>query len=266
MVVVEEAAPGESFDTRRVLGRVLAMLRAHWLALGLVSLVIVAPAIIASNWLTDRISDATLSPNRLLDSLEKLAGTTLATIVLIAIEACVTAWVALILIGDETAAVRSVGAPSLAGEVAARAGAIVIQSALLVLGIVAASCLLLVPGILLTLAWIVATPALAAEGLSPRRALARSRELTRGHRGPIFGLILAWYLPVTLLDMVIAKAITGEAHIKQAYAAAPIHFGFLPLMGSLSHMVAAALVASLYVELVTIKEGGLVSSVGEVFA
>jgi hypothetical protein len=48
--------------------------------------------------------------------------------------------------------------------------------------------LLIIPGILLALAWYVAMPVLALEGKGPVDALKRSAELTRGRRGRLFGI------------------------------------------------------------------------------
>ncbi|RYB07568.1 hypothetical protein [Lichenibacterium ramalinae] len=56
------------------------------------------------------------------------------------------------------------------------------------LGIGLASLLLVVPGIMLVCAWIVAAPAYMAERPGMFAAFGRSRRITAGHRWPIFGL------------------------------------------------------------------------------
>jgi hypothetical protein len=50
--------------------------------------------------------------------------------------------------------------------------------------------LLVIPGVLLWLSWVVAVPVVVTEHLTGSDALTRSSELTRGYRGPILGLVL----------------------------------------------------------------------------
>ena len=64
--------------------------------------------------------------------------------------------------------------------------------------------LLIVPGIIVLLMWSVAVPALVVEHTTIGGALHRSRELTRGHRWAILGLILA----ITILTIIIS-AVAG---------------------------------------------------------
>jgi uncharacterized membrane protein len=57
-----------------------------------------------------------------------------------------------------------------------------------------ATLLLVVPGIMLYLAWFVATPVCVVERLGPFRSMGRSRELTQGNRWKIFGMLLLIFL------------------------------------------------------------------------
>jgi hypothetical protein len=50
--------------------------------------------------------------------------------------------------------------------------------------------LLLVPGLIFATLWFVSLPACIVEQLGPWKSLDRSRELTRGHRWKVFGLVL----------------------------------------------------------------------------
>jgi hypothetical protein len=62
----------------------------------------------------------------------------------------------------------------------------------------------LVPYFMLIIMWSVARPACVVERLGPLRSLRRSRELTRGHRWKILGLIL-----LTLLCLLVLLVIVG---------------------------------------------------------
>jgi hypothetical protein len=68
----------------------------------------------------------------------------------------------------------------------------------------------LVPYFMLIIMWSVARPACVAERLGPLRSLRRSRELTRGHRWKILGLILLALL-CFLVVAVIVSAVFGVA-------------------------------------------------------
>jgi MFS family permease len=76
-----------------------------------------------------------------------------------------------------------------------------------------ASMLLIVPGMILYMMWFVATPVCVVEQLGPFRSLGRSRELTKGHRWKLFGLMLVILIPAlivgAILGVVIAVLGTG---------------------------------------------------------
>ena len=82
------------------------------------------------------------------------------------------------------------------------------------LGLMLGYLLLIVPGIMLHCAWMVAVPALVAEPAGVLAALGRSRRLTAGHRWPIFGLAVLYAIAVLLavglgLGLVLAGLGTG---------------------------------------------------------
>jgi hypothetical protein len=88
---------------------------------------------------------------------------------------------------------------ALAERLRGRIGPLLVTSILVGVGVSIGLFLIVVPGVLLYLAWAAAAPAAVMERSGPGAALQRSTRLTRGHRGRIFGM--------TLLIMVIAVAI-----------------------------------------------------------
>ena len=115
--------------------------------------------------------------------------------------------------------------------------------------------LLIVPGIILTLAWIVAIPVRVMEGRGVGAALSRSAELTRGHRGALFLMFLVLGVAYFFFSMAM-----GLVFVAVAAAVSPGSVGIAalisqPLIGGVASMVSAALVASVYYELRTIKDG-----------
>jgi hypothetical protein len=128
----------------------------------------------------------------------------------------------------------------------------------------AAMMLLLVPGIMVALAFQVATTACVVEGLSLEAALNRSRFLTRGQRWRLLGLLLivlvitfGLQIVLGLVKMMLGIGVAGTS---------PIVVGAQALGYGVSAVVGAATTASAYVELVEVKGGGNVAQTAEVFA
>jgi hypothetical protein len=85
------------------------------------------------------------------------------------------------------------------------------------LGIGLASMLLLVPGLILMVMWSVVVPACVIEGLGPTASMARSSQLTKGHRWKIFGAVL-----LLVIINLIASGIVGLVLAPIGYAVAAI--------------------------------------------
>jgi len=75
-----------------------------------------------------------------------------------------------------------------------------------------ASALLLFPGVMLYTMWFVATPVCVVEQLGPFASMSCSRELTKGHRWKIFGMLLLLLIPALVVGAIVgaaAIAVTG---------------------------------------------------------
>jgi hypothetical protein len=83
------------------------------------------------------------------------------------------------------------------------------MSLLMGLAVLAATCALLVPAIILMCGWCAAAPALVVERLGPLRALRRSWALTRGRRWAVFAGFLVVVLCVTAVAMTIYQLVAG---------------------------------------------------------
>ena len=81
---------------------------------------------------------------------------------------------------------------------------VVVGSILLSLGIMIGSLFLLVPGIILALMWWVYVPAIVVEGKGIIEAFGRSRELTRGRRWHILGLLIVVIILLVVVAFIIA--------------------------------------------------------------
>lgn len=135
------------------------------------------------------------------------------------------------------------------------------------LGVSLASVLLVVPGLILMTMWSVAMPAVVCENRGVFESFGRSRELTRGSRWQIFFTLLLVVIAMYAVIFVVLDAILGvgmmeiaakmNSTIWGALISVPIGWVF----GSLIN----ALLASIYVELVSVREGKPVTQLSGVF-
>jgi uncharacterized membrane protein len=136
----------------------------------------------------------------------------------------------------------------------------IVMSIVIFVGFIFGMILLLVPGIILYCMWIVAVPVLVEERRGIFGSLSRSAELTKGSRWWIF-LLLVIYL-------VVGGVISGMTR----FTASMNDTSNIPaliislIVSSATGVVTAAMVASLYIELRAVKEGGAGGSLAEIFA
>ncbi len=113
----------------------------------------------------------------------------------------------------------------------------------------------LAPGVIIALAFCVAVPAEVVERPGIIQSISRSVDLTRDHRGAIFGLTML-YLVSSIIIQIIGAALAGIAG-----TATPLGFAnasaliATPLAQTFTTLIGAAGVGSIYYELRSIKEG-----------
>jgi uncharacterized membrane protein len=120
-------------------------------------------------------------------------------------------------------------------------------SILMGLAIAAGFVLLIIPGVLMALAWSVAVPSLVVERTGVFGAFSRSADLTRNHRGAIFLLSLAF----AILSLIIG-AVAGAIMSFAGTAASVVILG---IVRGAETLIGAAGIAAVYSELRSIKEG-----------
>jgi hypothetical protein len=114
----------------------------------------------------------------------------------------------------------------------------------------------IVPGLMMTVAWLVAVPAQVVERTGVFGAMSRSAELTRGHRWPILGLLVIFLLGAGVLQVAVtgisatlaASLSPGAGHVLTQIVAQP-------LLSLVANLIGAAGVASIYYELRSTREG-----------
>jgi MFS family permease len=137
------------------------------------------------------------------------------------------------------------------------------------LAIVGGMILLVVPGIMIGVAWCVCVPALVAERTSITGAFGRAGELTRNNRWRIFGLFLIVWIALVVVGGIVG-AITGGMMLASAdpMAAArdPIQVVLSVVVNTLSSLVTSTGIAVLYVELRRLREGAGPQWLADIFS
>jgi hypothetical protein len=127
------------------------------------------------------------------------------------------------------------------------------------LGIVGGFILLVIPGVILSLAWMVVVPVMVTERLGVMDSVRRSNTLTGNARGEIFGLCFAIGL-VGWLAAWLVTLITNAVGVPFITSTAP------PALETLTGLVNAVVAVAVYQELRMNKEGTPTDRLVEVFA
>jgi hypothetical protein len=97
-----------------------------------------------------------------------------------------------------------------------RLGSMLGVSILMGIGVGLGLALLIVPGVLLAIRWALATPVVMLEGLGPRAAMRRSKELVEGHRKDVFTVLaniwIRTFVVWILCSLLIGAVASGTSH------------------------------------------------------
>lgn len=130
---------------------------------------------------------------------------------------------------------------------------------------------IIVPALILMSMWAVAVPAMIGEDIGIFDSFGRSRELTRGDRLSIFGVLFLLAIAYYVLAFMIAGTALGSAFLSGGIDPKEIgRSSMLLLLISIpaswvSGILIKAMVASLYLETILVKEGVRTDDLTEVF-
>lgn len=130
------------------------------------------------------------------------------------------------------------------------------------IGIMIGYLLLIVPGIILSLAWLVVAPVYVQERIGLLEAFGRSMELTRGVRWKLLLLMILLGIGLSILSVPVAGIVNVIESMKVPLVG-PILNGVL---GAVSSMISVTVTASIYVELREAKEGVAPDELETIFA
>lgn len=129
--------------------------------------------------------------------------------------------------------------------------------------------LLVVPGVMIYCAMSVSIPALVEERRGVFGSMGRSRDLTRGSRWQVFLLLVLLWIFSTIISAVfgvITGVTMGFTPVGEPVMPDPILAGTVnAIASSLTSVIAAVVLAALYVELREVKEGATTNDLADVF-
>lgn len=136
------------------------------------------------------------------------------------------------------------------------------------LGIMIGMVLLVVPGVILAIMWIVAAPALVAERGGIIASLSRSRFLTKGARWKIFGLMVLILIVVWLTLLLVALFALGSGAGTMMTGQSPTIVATVVGLAANTFITGfwATLLNALFVELRNWKDGFAPDNLADVFA
>jgi hypothetical protein len=118
--------------------------------------------------------------------------------------------------------------------------------------------LLIVPGIMMMVAFYVAMPACVMEGLGPLQSMTRSAALTKGHRWKVFGIVCL----IGLLNGIIGQVILGVFTLAGGALAGSILYLAWTLVVTAFNSIA---IAVMYHDLRVLKDGIDIDQIAAVF-
>ena len=251
----------DRFDFGRVFNRTLEVLKAEWLRFGLFILVVQSVPSMALQGVF--VSQGLYGqPNRMLAIMQSpvigLVGVLGLLIFLLTVAAqAALLWGAGARLADRKATTSEMIATGLR-MILPMIGLSICLGAAVAIGFV----LLIVPGVMMLLAWCVTGPALVIERRGVFGAFSRSADLTRGHRWAILGLFLVIFVAAVvvgaIVGLIVNPLIIGTMMAGRAAALTPIILIGLLIQGMWNAVVTTVSIsfsAAVYYELRVAKEG-----------
>jgi hypothetical protein len=124
-----------------------------------------------------------------------------------------------------------------------------------ILGIGLGLMLLVVPGIIVALMWSVAVPVRVVESTGIVQSFGRSRELTRGHKGAILGLLVLYVIAAVALDLLLRPLTGMPVFVTAGQSLNVVYTIAATALRIITTIVSTVGIASIYYELRSIKEG-----------
>jgi hypothetical protein len=126
---------------------------------------------------------------------------------------------------------------------------VLIAQGLYILGMLGGMVLLIVPGLILALMWVLVTQAVVVDRLGIRDAFGRSRALTKGHLWLLLGLLVVYTLVLVALEWVIFRITAPNTSFVLAVAAPINAYGVVPLIATVLAPFSTVIPTAIYLHL-----------------
>jgi hypothetical protein len=241
------------FDIGRVFRNGFAIVARRPLTLLMIGAILTFPTAVLSTWLTLNIVGPTPQGAGL-----GAVWLRLGKLELIAVAAAGVGWirlaaVALVAAGDSVDGKVEIGA--LVTKLASRLPGLYLLGALTALATALGLVLLVVPGVILSLAWSMGPAVGALEDRGFVGVLSRSAELTRGCRAQLFVVFLVYGIAAAILGVVVRAIFGGPLLVSAGASPSFLSYVILPAVGAVTGPIEAAITTAAYFELRTVKEG-----------
>jgi hypothetical protein len=263
--MTDAAAPPVNFDLGRVISAGFGVLIRRPLPILLLAIVLgYLPAVVVG-WATAQLAGPAPQPGVAPD-----LGATfqrLGILESIAFVAAGFSWLlhgGVAVVATAEAAGRSAEIGNQLTKLLPRSPLIFVTGVVATLGIFLGTLLLIVPGVLLSLAWVVCPAVAAIEGKGFMDIFRRSAELTRGHRGALFGVALLFGVASAVLSFGLRLAV-GVSMLATGALPPLLTFVLQPALSAALAAIIASVYAAAYLELRGVKEGFTAGGVASVF-
>jgi hypothetical protein len=249
------AAPSVNFDMGRVISAGFGLLARRPLPILLLAFVLAYLPGAVVGWAATSLAGPTPTPGVAPDLGATFAR--LGELEVITFVAAGVAWVfqgGVALVATADAAGRSEEIGGQLSRALGYAPIIFITGLVATVGIFLGTLLLIVPGVLLSLAWSVCPAVGAVEGKGFMDMFRRSAELTRGCRGALFGIALIFGISAAVLSFGL-RLVIGAPMVMSGAQPALLTFVLLPALSAVIAAVIASVNAAAYLELRGVKEG-----------
>jgi hypothetical protein len=259
------AAPPERFDMGRVISAGFGLLARRPLPILVLVLVLSYLPAAVVGWATSQLAGPPPQPGVVPD-----LGATFQRLGVLEGIAFVAAGFGWIMHGG-VALVATADAAGRGGEIRSQLAMLATSAPLIfIAGVVAAlavglgTLLLIVPGILLALAWVLCPAVAAVEGKGFVDMFRRSAELTRGHRGALFGILLLLGVAGGVASFGL-RFVAGVPLLARGSLPPLFTFVLQPALSAAFAAVSASVYAAAYLELRGVKEGFSAGNAASVF-
>lgn len=246
----------EQLELGSILSKAFSTLTGNFVNFSIVGIAVLLPFAVMEYWMLGGFGQS--------DAMTSLPEWSIFAIYMAAVMVLNMVAEAAIIVGTaEYQAGRKAGIMTIVGKSVTCLLPVLAASVMVTLLTMAGYLMLLIPGVIVSLALSVTIPVIVVEGLGPIAAMKRSVELTDGNRSAIFGLMIVVSIMTSVFSWAVefvGSIITGGDTVSL------VSSGFSLLGMGITAALGGAVYATLYASLREIKEGTSVDEIARVFA